>query len=227
MERKFKLGEKVIVNGDESGLIVGIDLKADLEDLPYLVYTGLCTGKTIREHKGYYGPDLTITEDALKMADFMRAEWCYEDELQLNEKPKVKPPMLMDGYIVATRTRGNAIILGGRLKAVRHLCNKGGVNKVAFYDENLNSVGENPRDASPIDKEYDIMKVYEIEDMYSYTIEELINDLPEDGVNCIWTREEKLELTEEKREGDKRREKLEETMDKIIEILEDFLEEKN
>ena len=225
MERKFKLGEKVIVDGDKSGLIVGIDLKADLEDLPYLVYTGLCTGKTIREHKGYYGPDLTIIEDALKMADFMRAEWCYEDELQLNEKPKVKPPMLMDGYIVVTRTRGNAIILGGRLKAVRHLCNKGGINKITFYDENLNSVGENPRDVSPIDKEFDIMGVYEIEDMYNYTIEELINDLPEDGVNCIWTREKEVKSVEVREINGKRREKLEETMDKIIDILEDFLKD--
>lgn len=229
MERKFKLGDKVIVDGDKIGIVVGIDLKADLEDLPYLVYTGLDTGKTIREYKGFYGPDLTIMKEALRVENVMRAEWCYEDELQLNEEVKVKPPMLMDGYIVTTRTRGNAIILGGRLKAVRHLCNKGGLNKVTFYDENLNSVGDSQKDivAIDIDKEFDIMGVYEIEDMYNYTIEELIDNLPEDGVNCIWTREGKLELIEEKREEDKRREKIEETMDKIIEILEDFLEEKN
>lgn len=232
MERKFKLGDKVVIDGEREGMVVGIDLNANLEDLPYLVYTNPCAGKTIREYRDFYGLGLTIMEDALKVEDIMRAEWCYEEDLQLYEPQptiKVKPPMLMDGYIVATRTRGNAIILGGRLKAVRHLYNKGGLNKVTFYDENLNSVGDNLGDISPtdIDREFDIMKVYEIEDMYSYTIEELINNLPECGLNCIWTREEEPELTEEKRQENKKREKLEETMDKIIEILEDFLEEKN
>lgn len=138
---------------------------------------------------------------------------------------KIKAPTLIDGYIVTTRERGNAIILGGRLKGVRHLYNNGGINHARYYDDNLNSAGGESGVISSIDKEFDIMKVYVIEDIYKYTIEQLINGLPEDGVKCIWSRVEDKPV-ENKNDDKKSYEELQEVIDSITKTLTTFFENK-
>lgn len=95
---------------------------------------------------------------------------------------------IQTGDIVVTKRRGNAIVIAGRLKAGSMLLNQYGVCCLNLYDENLQY-------EDPVYDEYDIEKVYRIIDCYDYSLDEIINKLPEKKVKLIWEREKEIDWT--------------------------------
>lgn len=91
---------------------------------------------------------------------------------------------LRTGDILVTKEEGNAILIGNRVKKFEHLENNFGLMKIDDYNDELESIPY---------REYDIEKVYRIIDGYAYSLEELIEELPEDKVELVWKRERKID----------------------------------
>lgn len=91
---------------------------------------------------------------------------------------------LRTGDIIVTKEEGNAILIGNRVKKFEHLGNNFGLTKIDDYNDKLESIPYH---------EYDIEKVYRIIDGYGYSLEEIIEELPEDKVELVWERERKID----------------------------------
>lgn len=91
---------------------------------------------------------------------------------------------LKTGHIVVTKGRGNAILIGDRLKSSLQLSNRGGLTNIGDYDDDL-------KDKTT--EEYDIEKVYKITNGYDYRLDEIIDKLPAGNVELVWERKREID----------------------------------
>lgn len=92
---------------------------------------------------------------------------------------------IQTGDIVVTKNRGNAIAIAGRLKTTDNMFSKYGLGDLKDYSNNLKI---KDREIN----EYDIEKVYKIINCYDYSLEKIIDELPEDKVKLIWERKKEI-----------------------------------
>lgn len=93
---------------------------------------------------------------------------------------------IQTGDIVVTKNRGNAIVIARRLKTTDNMFSEYGLGDLKDYTNNLRSLDRS------ID-EYDIEKVYKIINCYEYSLDKIIDELPEDKVELIWKREKEID----------------------------------
>lgn len=92
---------------------------------------------------------------------------------------------IQTGDIVVTSNQGNAIVIAGRLKKHDMLLNEAALSHLDSYTNDL---------CHKSYEEFTIDKVYTIDDCYDYSLEELINDLPEDKVSLKWERKKEIKI---------------------------------
>lgn len=88
---------------------------------------------------------------------------------------------LKTGDIIVMKDEVNSILIGNRIKTFGQLENNGGIIDIDDYNDKLESIPY---------REYDIEKVYRIKDGYNYSLEQIIENLPENNVELIWERKE-------------------------------------
>ena len=91
---------------------------------------------------------------------------------------------LRTGDILVMKEEANAILIGNRIKTFEQLKNNRGIIDINDYNDKLESIPY---------REYDIEKVYRIIDGYDYSLEQIIEELPEDKVELVWERERKID----------------------------------
>lgn len=87
--------------------------------------------------------------------------------------------LLREGYIVKTKGEGSAIYLGGRFFRGDDLTTGSGMADIEDYTDDLKS---------DFDSSYNIDAIYRIVEPYADTIVNIIDNLPEVCVDCIWER---------------------------------------
>ena len=92
---------------------------------------------------------------------------------------------LQTGHIVVTRGEGNAILLGESFKRSSYLMNELCMSELIDYNYDLKT-------KSGTIEHYTIDKVYKIV-RGTYSLETLIDELPEDGVALIWERKKEID----------------------------------
>ena len=171
MSMRFKVGDKVKVRKDlEIGILYG----------NYYFSTSMAKFK---------GKQFTIIEVNEEYTYYRTVEdngsWKWTDEMlePIEEKQDLRE-LLVDGVIVKTRERGNMIYLGGVFNSTNTLSKNEECASIC-YEFNKNLEGGIA--------EWTIDSIYKITNMDFYSLNVIIDELPEENVKLIWKRPKERE----------------------------------
>lgn len=131
------------------------------------------------------GKEVTISRSDKTLYNIKGYDYAFTDEMlePLEEQEDLRE-LLVDGVIVKTRERGNMIYLGGVFNSTNTLSKNGECASVCReFNKNLEGGIA----------EWTIDSIYKITNMDFYSLNVIIDELPEENVKLIWKRPKERE----------------------------------